>query len=450
MAIFEKNTEAVEQLLNWFSSTGIAFMLRKCKLPVPQHTNFIVDSFIKIFDSYLLPLRDEEAKIPKDLMDIVPNYLLFALIWSVGAAVEENSRPGFSEFASKMFTGKDVKMEHKLDLPDDWEPKTLKIKLLESKSIFDLFYDPVKNIWVNWQKTIPAYVVPKDAEFHQLTVPTIDCIRLQKFFAMLALNNYHTLFVGPTGTGKTISIAAEMHSGNFPEDKYVSIQLNFSAQTSANQTQDIIDGKMDKRRRHYYGPTLKRKAIVFVDDLNMPQKEKYGAQPPIELLRQWMDYGGWYDIHADREFRNIQDLLFVAAMSPPSGGRNNVTGRYLRHYNLVYVEPYDATSLSYIFVNIMSWYFATNTAPAYPRSIEQMKEATVDATIQVYKEVSDNLLPTPAKSHYTYNLRDVSKVFQGISVATHKSIRNDGEFVRLWAHECLRVFSDRLINTSDQ
>ena len=87
MAIFEKNTEAVEQLLNWFSSTGIAFMLRKCKLPVPQHTNFIVDSFIKIFDSYLLPLRDEEAKIPKDLMDIVPNYLLFALIWSVGAPI---------------------------------------------------------------------------------------------------------------------------------------------------------------------------------------------------------------------------------------------------------------------------------------------------------------------------------------------------------------------------
>lgn len=49
--------------------------------------------------------------------------------------------------------------------------------------------------------------------------------------------------------------------------------------------------------------------------------------------------------------------------------------------------------------------------------IKPFSESLVDATIRVYSTITSALLPTPAKSHYTFNLRDLSKVFQGILMA---------------------------------
>lgn len=103
------------------------------------------------------------------------------------------------------------------------------------------------------------------------------------------------------------------------------------------------------------GPPLGITCVIFVDDLNMPAKETYGAQPPIEILRQWMDHGGWYD-RKENTFRQLVDVQFVAAMGPPGGGRTSITQRYVRHFNLLNFVPFSNESLQRVFGTILEWF----------------------------------------------------------------------------------------------
>jgi dynein heavy chain len=62
-------------------------------------------------------------------------------------------------------------------------------------------------------------------------------------------------------------------------------------QTSSNNVQEIIEGKVEKRTKGVYVPVGGKKLLTYLDDLNMPAKDEYGSQPPLELVRQWIDYG---------------------------------------------------------------------------------------------------------------------------------------------------------------
>ena len=101
---------------------------------------------------------------------------------------------------------------------------------------------------------------------------------------------------------------------------------------------------------------------MFVDDLNMPQKEQFGAQPPIELLRQFMDFGGWYDREdKDKPWLQILDIVVCSAMGPPGGGRAVVTQRLQRHFNIIAYTEMSFAAISMIFTTIVKAFFATFT-----------------------------------------------------------------------------------------
>jgi dynein heavy chain len=276
-----------------------------------------------------------------------------------------------------------------------------------------------------------------------LLIKTDETARQSFFLHTFLAHKIPLLFVGPTGTGKTAV------TNNFlvklPKENYLANIINFSARTSANQTQDIIMSKLDRRRKGVFGPPVGKQCVVYVDDLNMPAKEKYGAQPPIELIRQWIDQGNWYD-KKDTSRIELTDVLLLAAMGPPGGGRNDITGRLTRHMNVIAMDSFSDETMIKIFTSIVDWHFAKGFEPVFSRAGKMV----VQATLEIYKQTIINFLPTPSKSHYLFNLRDFARVIRGILLVPSSVMKEERKLHKLWIHEVYRVFYDRLIDEGDR
>lgn len=58
---------------------------------------------------------------------------------------------------------------------------------------------------------------------------------------------------------------------------YLTLTINFSSASSAPSTQAMIEQKLEKRQRSNYGPLHgKARLLLFIDDLNMPKKDRFG------------------------------------------------------------------------------------------------------------------------------------------------------------------------------
>ncbi|KAL4487471.1 hypothetical protein ABPG72_006991 [Tetrahymena utriculariae] len=297
----------------------------------------------------------------------------------------------------------------------------------------------------HWNDKTPEFVYDKEIPYFNLLVPTLDTVRYSFFTEWLLSFKKHMYLTGMSGTGKSVILSTILTQ--ISETRNVDhFSLIFSAQTSSKVTQLTIEGKLEKIKKTLLGAKPNRKTAVFIDDINMPSVEEYGAQPPIELLRFFVDKGGLYD-RKERFWKDIQDTILCICSAPPGGGRSVLTPRFTRHFNLLCVPQPTRDILFKIFESILTGFFNTG----FPDTVKRMADAIVNGTIDVYQTIAIELKAKPSKFHYTFNLRDVSKVFQGIMMTSpYGGVRDENSATKLWIHEVQRVFHDRLINDEDR
>ncbi|XP_047348170.1 dynein axonemal heavy chain 6 [Vespa velutina] len=349
---------------------------------------------------------------------------IYSLLWSIGGNIVDAYREFFEVYVKEQF---------------DQHPDAR----LPSADLWNLYMNMQSRKLDLWIKIMPVFEYNKDTPFFDIIVPTINTIRFGYIMKNLIMINMPVLFTGSTGVGKSITTKIVLNALQ-ESNLWIPITLIFSAQTSSGRTQEILELKLEKRKRAVLGAPIGKRVCVFVDDINMPKLDTYGSQPSIELLRQILDYNGMYD----REklfWKDIEDVVITAACAPPGGGRNPLTPRFVRHFAMLYIPSPTEESLKNIFRAIMRGFLKDFVQP-----IIDLGDKIVNATIQLYLRISLDLLPTPEKSHYLFNLRDLSKCVQGMMQADPSIIREPKQMLRLFYHECLRVFHDRLINLEDK
>jgi len=390
----------------------------ECKEPVPITDFNGIQSLLTLYDAIakdpanMLGNRDEN---PQSWYALAEKWFVFCCIWSIMAAVDDEGRKSLDVFLR--------------DIEAQFPP---------SHKVYEYYVDPKKNDWELWESRVPNWRPLRGQDFHSMIVPTVDTVRNAFVLNTIVLHKKHALLTGDTGTGKTVLGQSQLQ--NLPET-HSQLIINFSAQTKSNSVQEIIEGAMEKRSKDKWGPTGGKQLVILIDDFNMPQKTSHESpfQPPLELLRLWMDYKGWYD-RVKCMWRFILDTQLICAMAPPSGGRQVISARTQSRFNLINLTAPSDDQMIRIFESILSPKFAD-----LDNEVKNMGPKVAQATLKVFQQVEEQFLPTPEKFHYLFNIRDVSKVVQGVLQAQKQYVDSREALLRLWTHECQRVFADRFL-----
>ncbi|XP_037810078.1 dynein heavy chain 12, axonemal [Lucilia sericata] len=432
----EESIPYIKALFNWLLDPCQEFVRKNCTQYLkPGEYNCLTTTF-DIFEMCLNEAIDEN---PEDYQKYLPMYfqaaIIFSLIWGVAGILDSRSREKFDAFLRKHWADEE-------NIPANVGKLEIAIPV-EGLLVDYIYIFKQRGAWRSWPDIAKRMEVEETSLGVQ--VPTVDTARYMHLLKMHIDHKKKILLVGPTGTGKSVYVQNYLMN-RLNSETNESAFMTFTVMITANQTQELLISKLQKWKRGIYGAPKGKNTVLFVDDMNMPIKEEYGAQPPLELLRQYFDYGHVYDLKDSTKIF-IHNVIFVSACGLPGGSRQDVYPRFLNHFNIFSIDTFSDDTMNRIFVNVLLNGFRKT---GHGNDVFVVVNQIVSATQQIYKMVQNEMRATPAKSHYIFNLRDISRVVTGCSLLRKESVNDKKVFVRLWYHEALRVFYDRLVDDGDR
>ncbi|XP_050440010.1 dynein axonemal heavy chain 5-like [Adelges cooleyi] len=372
----------------------------------------------------------EMFKSPTDLPEnTISRLYTFSIMWSIASVLESANRQSLEEYILK-------EMKGIMNVP----------RLQEGESIYEYTISKTGE-WKHWGTLVTNYSYPSDyiPSFGDILVPNLDNTRTMFLISLIANQEKNVLLIGEQGTAKTVMIKSFMLE--FDPEKRLSKQLNFSSATTPNMFQFTMEGYVEKRFGTTYGPPGNRKMSMFIDDINMPIINDWGDQVTNEITRQMLEGKGFYSLIKPGEFTNIVGVNMLAAMIHPGGGRNDIPPRLKRQFCIFNCTLPSDTSMDKIFGALGCGYFCIER---FPEVIVSFVPKLIPLTRLVWQKTKQKLLPTPANFHYVFNLRDLSRMWEGMLQIGAPECDEIPLLLKLWSHEMLRVIYDKLTSATDK
>ncbi|KAL3113945.1 hypothetical protein niasHT_017895 [Heterodera trifolii] len=268
----------------------------------------------------------------EQIANFISRSLLVNLIWAFAGDVSCNDRESLSDFVRASTASTTIQ------LPPD-----------QSLPITDYFVT-MDGDWESWLTKVPQIEIEPQRITDTLTViPTLDTVRHEMLLNIWLNERKPLILCGPPGSGKTIALLAALRS--LPDMDVINV--NFSSST----TPELLMKNFDHYCEYRKTPTgvvlapvqTTRRLVIFCDEINLPQPDKYGTQRVISFMRQLVEQNGFYRT-TDHTWVTLERIQFVGACNPPTDpGRNPLSARFLRHVAVIYVDCPGRTSLNQIF-----------------------------------------------------------------------------------------------------